>query len=608
MSNILFLVFCFLVINPIILVPICKEGTNNCNRCDPLTKLCSKCTLEIYSPDENGGCSPLAKCVAGKNYCSECDEQEKKCSKCESNIFPDENGGCSFIDNCELSYNGKCLKCKSDYTLIGGEEDSFKICKSLNSEDFLNCQSFNKVTGLCETCETGYFLNTGDLRCSKTQNCYESIFGKCTSCLGGYYLDKKEDNCKTQAGSLLNCKESLDGEKCEVCNDDFFFDEKGNCIGVNYCAEGRFYGCDKCIEGYYLTFDKLACTKEQYCYTGDKIYGLCNSCFGNNYIDLDSKKCYSNQEDNNFKNCKKVENEICLTCEYDYNLSENGKCTMTQNCAEAEDGLCLECSEGYYLGLDNRCTNTEHCIYSEKYYECKECEDGFYYNKKEKVCLKYKEGYENCKSTTYDGENCFWCKNGFYGNQTDHLCYSNKEKNNFYKCTLSDTTGNYCIGCEDQFYIGYKDHKCTKNDGCEISENEEKCLECDERHCLNVKSGKCETNEKIISEEKKFYYRCNRTNEEGTACGICLDGYELSKNGYCVDKIHCSVEENGVCVKCINNRSYSSCLNSDFGCVPTYYMKCIECNNVLDFNICTKCPQYYELNEEGICIDIDEII
>ena len=174
------------------------------------------------------------------------------------------------------------------------------------------------------------------------------------------------------------------------------------------------------------------------------------------------------------------------------------------------------------------------------------------------------------------------------------------------KCSLSDTTGSYCIGCEDGYFIGYEDHKCSKIDGCLISENEEKCLECDERHCLNVKTGECGSNEEIKNEEEKLYYRCNRTNEEGTKCAKCLDGYELSDKGFCVDKIHCSVEEDGVCVKCKNNKAYSSCLNSDFGCVPTSYMKCIECNNILDFDICTKCPEYYKLNEDGICIDIDE--
>ena len=605
MSKILYFIP-LLLFNSVLLLPSCKEGTNNCNRCDPLTKLCTKCSLDIYSPDEDGGCSPSGLCTLGKNYCTKCDEDEKLCSACESGLFPDENGACSFVGNCEISYRGTCLKCKENYILIGGEQDTFKICKSLESEDLINCQNIDTVTGLCTECKQGYFLNTGDFKCIKTQNCYESAFGKCTYCNGGFYLDKKTDNCLTQSGVFLFCRESLDGKKCDLCENDYFFDENDNCVGTNYCADGQYYRCNKCVDGYYLTFDKTACTKEENCYSGDRVNGLCNYCKGDNYINLDDRTCHSNQEDDDFKNCKKVENGKCTSCEYDFNLSGDGKCTISTNCAEVENGDCVHCSEGFFLTLDNRCLTTEHCIYSERYYECNECEEGFYYNKQDKVCYKYTENYENCKSTNYDGTYCFWCKNGFYANQTDHLCYSNEEKNDFYKCSLSDTTGRYCIGCEDGYFIGYTDHKCSKIDGCLISENEEKCLECDDRHCLNVKTGECGSNEVIKKEEEKLYYRCNRTNEEGTKCAKCLDGYELSDKGFCVDKIHCSVEEDGVCVKCKNNKSYSSCLNSDFGCVPTSYMKCIECNNILDFDICTKCPEYYKLNEDGVCIDIDE--
>ena len=607
MSNIILYLICILIVNSVSLEQICKEGTNNCYRCDPLTKLCTKCSLEIYSPDENGGCSPLGKCILGKNYCTECDENHKKCSICDSNTFPDENGGCSFIDNCEVSYHGQCLKCKSNFALIGKADDSFKICKSLNSEDLTNCQSINYETGLCQACEEGYLLNAGDFRCSKTQNCLESTFGKCSLCAGGYYLDKTDDECKPQAGKFNDCQESLDGRSCETCDEDHFLTEEGNCVAVKYCAKGMYYGCEKCEEGYYMTADKRACTKEKKCSSGDRLFGYCDSCIANNYIDLDTRKCHSNKEDDDFKFCKIVQNGICLACEYDYNLSGDGKCTMTRNCAEVENGICTQCKDGHYLGLDNKCTETEHCIYSEIYYDCKECEDGFYYNRKDKVCYKYREGYENCKATSYDGEYCSWCKNGFYTNQTDHLCYSNEVENDFYKCSLSDTSGSYCIACEEGYFIGYKDNKCTKNEGCLLSEDVDKCLECDENHCLNLKTGKCGSNEKITNEEEKFYYRCKETNKKGTECASCLDGFELSEKGFCVDTVHCSVKEDGVCIKCKNNRSYSSCLNSDFGCVPTSYMKCIECNNVLDFDICTKCPQFYVINENGVCIDIDEL-
>ena len=149
-----------------------------------------------------------------------------------------------------------------------------------------------------------------------------------------------------------------------------------------------------------------------------------------------------------------------------------------------------------------------------------------------------------------------------------------------------------------QLFCGiHRDHKCRKVSGCLISENEEKCLECGERYCLDTKIGKCESIDRIESEEPKLYYRCRKTNEEGNTCEICLDEYELSEEGFCVDKTHCIEGENEVCIKCKNNREYSSCLNKYFWCIPTSYMKCIKCDNNLDFDICTKYRGDHKLTE-----------
>ena len=596
-----------LIINSTLLLPSCKEGTNNCKRCDPLTKLCTQCDLDIYYPNENGGCSPIEKCFLSQNYCKKCDVDGKYCQICEQGLYPDLNGACSFIENCEISYKGYCLKCTDDYILIG-EDQGIKVCKSIFSDDLMKCEKINSKTGLCEICEKDYFLNEGDKKCIDIENCYESIYGKCLSCKNGFYLNIKDNKCKTQSGPLLFCKESIDGKKCDTCNDDYFFDEKGNCTSVKFCSEGMV-NCQKCIEGYYLTNDKNSCTKEKNCYSGDSSNGLCNYCMENYYLDLKDFKCKSNKEDNNYKNCKKGENDICILCETDYFLSEDGKCTKTKNCAEVDSkGKCITCLDNYYLGLDNICTNIEHCIYSDALFLCKECEDGYYFNSTSQTCLEYIEGFENCKLTTFNGDYyCYYCKDGFYINQTDHLCYNNKNKeDSLYKCLITDMEGEYCITCVDNYYLSYKDHKCTKVYGCNLSENEEKCLECDGRHCLNAKTGKCEYNDRIYDEETKIYYRCKKTNKDGTECEICEDDFELSEKGYCVDTAHCVEEEDGICIKCKNNRSYSSCLNSYFGCVPTSYMKCIECNNNLDFDICTKCRSDYELNEEGVCVEIED--
>ena len=44
---ILSFIISLLLINLTQLKPTCIEGINNCLKCNPLTKLCDKCTLEI---------------------------------------------------------------------------------------------------------------------------------------------------------------------------------------------------------------------------------------------------------------------------------------------------------------------------------------------------------------------------------------------------------------------------------------------------------------------------------------------------------------------------------------------------------------------------------
>lgn len=134
----------------------------------------------------------------------------------------------------------------------------------------------------------------------------------------------------------------------------------------------------------------------------------------------------------------------------------------------------------------------------------------------------------------------------------NHLCYNNKEIGTFYGCDETDKTGTFCAICKKGFYYGKKYNKCSKIEGCENSYDELKCDECNERYVLDNKSGKCEINYKIIDESKIFYYKCNKTNEEGNLCQICANGKSLNVDGLCVDKDneHCIEEKNGICNKC----------------------------------------------------------
>ena len=49
-------------------------------------------------------------------------------------------------------------------------------------------------------------------------------YGNCISCKYGYYLNKKENKCIKKDERFENCKLNIDGEICETCNLDYYFD------------------------------------------------------------------------------------------------------------------------------------------------------------------------------------------------------------------------------------------------------------------------------------------------------------------------------------------------------------------------------------------------
>ena len=600
----------YLLINVNLSFQICIKGENLCSKCNYMTNLCIKCDLNIYIPDKYGGCEPSKKCILGQNYCNECSDEQDKCKICEEGFFPDENGGCTYTDNCKISYKGECLECKNNFILIGKHEkissikNNFILCKSLASEDIKNCEEINMINGVCSKCKEGFYLNEGDNRCTKSENCYESSFGICTKCKRNYYLNKKENKCFKQDENIFyRCQESIDGKKCDLCDEDFYLSEDGQCVQNNFCKKTNTtnYDCSECISGYYTSEYHSICASSDNCYLADRDTGLCLDCIRDYCLDHKDGKCKSNKQNNKLLHCRTAD-EFCFDCYYPYFLGEDSKCSSSRYCAESESGICILCSDDYYLGKDNKCTNVENCLFSDNF-RCVQCIENYYFNINEEKCLLEKGGYMNCQETDYKGEKCGKCREGFYLNLKDNLCYNNNEFGDFYKCEETDMEGENCGKCVENYYLGKKYKKCTKFEGCEISLDGKKCDECDEDHVLNAKSGECIINNKIIDEDKQYYYKCNRTDEEDSECEICVNGYNLSDTGLCVDEFHCSEEINGTCKKCEKNEEdiFNYCLNKDFGCVETDLNNCLNCDDILDFNKCTKCLEKYKLNANNKC-------
>ena len=598
-----FLFILLILINIKFSQPLCQEGQNFCTKCNPVTKLCEKCENSVLIPDNIGGCKGAKKCEEEINYCSKCDLDNKICKECKNNFYLDENGGCSYINNCEISYQGNCLKCKDDFILVG---KYLKICKYLNSEEFFNCENIDIETGLCDKCKEGYYLNSGDKKCITTNNCHESLNGVCTKCRLSYYLDKSKEECKIKNDTMINCQQTIDGVNCDICDENSYFDDEGKCIGVKYCSiEAPFVKCKKCNEGYYLAEYGNCCSKEPNCNYGDKDLGICTQCKGFYYIDFKDGKCKPNNEDNAYKYCTRADGE-CNQCTQGTYLGEDKRCSFSKYCAESYLGICTHCiNSEYHLGKDNLCTNIENCIYSTYYNTCEECDEGFYYNTTSNTCNNEYDEFKNCQKTNSNGTYCDKCKKDFYLNSSDHLCYSNTEQNDFYKCAY--TEGEVCDWCVEDYYLGYIDKKCSLIEGCEKSENENKCLICDsDMYCLDLKKDTCINNEYINKEEDIIYYRCNMTNEEGDKCGSCLDDYRLNNKGLCEYDSFCEeFDGDKNCKKCIpddDKEYFYYCLNSQIGCTITNVRGCEICNNFTNFDSCDKCKEGFIL-ENHICIE-----
>ena len=593
-------IFIFVFISKITFSQKCKSNTNNCYKCNPIKKLCEICNYpEVYIPDEDGGCSGSLKCLEGINYCNKCDEKGKLCQVCDEGFIPDQNGGCTYTANCKISYKGECIECKKNF-FKAGKKDEIQICKSYLSEDFKNCISITYETGLCNFCEWGYYL-TSENKCVKVENCQESIFGNCITCKNNFYFDKLNNTCKRKHDNFTLCKQTLDNIICDICDNNNYFDQCGICVPNKFCSKSINRICIECIDGYYLTSENSICTNTNNCLNGDKDLGICLKCNKSFYLDTKDYICKSNLEDDDFKYCSKVEEQKCVECQIDYFLGEDNKCSFTKNCSVSEFGICQYCSLNYYLGYDNKCTDIEHCIYSSEGY-CLECEEGFYFDRKNFTCNKYDNNsiFNNCKySCQLEEEKCCKCKDNFYLNSNDSLCYSNLDYGPFYKCTETDEFAENCIECIEPYFLGYEDKLCSLIKGCAISENELRCIQCMEYYCLDINKGICIENNRIENDSYKIYMACNYTNDIGTACEKCLDGYEVNEEGYCIDVERCveRENENGVCLRCEGDY----CANDAFGCVINHNTDCVRCNKLYDLFWCTQCDEGYKLNDKGGC-------
>ena len=495
------------------------------------------------------------------------------------------------------------------YFAAGGDEKAFngqnEIKQYLDSENIL----YGNLTNINAQEDVNILFND-------TKNMYDLNYSKnfITYINGSVFpsnynsKDLNEHMASFKYGYRIETVRDWIFEQNKVkCEEGFYYSVDGKCSSTNFCAKSRDdHTCSECIYGYYLSYDKT-CTNDINCKKGDKMTGICNWCNYDYYLDLQDKKCISNLDKEEYRFCKIVDQGICTACEDFYYLAQDNKCSISANCSISKDTFCLKCIEGYYLGLDFKCTDVEKCIYSRNN-ECNECEDGFYYDCFDRLCKESTGNFENCKINAYfEQTQCFACKDNYCLNQSQYLCEDNTQPGPYYKCQASNNKGDLCQICIDGYFIGKIDFNCTKIEGCIKSLDENTCLKCDRYYCLD-NIGNCTDNSYVISEDKKYYFRCKMLNEDGTKCELCDFALNTTEEGICYDDYHCIKDDNGECIRCQEENPrgyYTYCFNKEFGCIDSFLDNCIRCDDIFDMDVCTQCEEGYEIDEYGECVKME---
>lgn len=133
--------------------------------------------------------------------------------------YPCNNGNCySCPSSCVIcESNGYCKECMQGFYGETCTETCHSYCRN---------NTCGKFSGLCETCENGYFLNTSNLCIQCPTNCLECISKiQCSKCRTGFLGDmchekcvncKPGTACEKSTGFCLECKDGLSGESCNT--------------------------------------------------------------------------------------------------------------------------------------------------------------------------------------------------------------------------------------------------------------------------------------------------------------------------------------------------------------------------------------------------------
>ena len=288
------------------------------------------------------------------------------------------------INNYELSNNGICpqyckhclennicLKCKSDYNLLGNEKTEQIICA--HKDDLT----------------VGYFHNENDIYYKCIENCDECLnSASCEKCKDG--IDYNYNKCINI--NIPNCKEADSLGICEKCNDNYAF----NGTDRNFCVEKNkfnelYFTKDNGIS-YFLCPSEISNCKQ--CEFNENV--KCKICENKYILSINENICLTKEEVDNNKNYIYVDDNSVEKC------SE-----FMENCDECSNqNSCDKCIDNFYFINNNKtkCVNKDEITNINGYYLDR--------NKKSYLSCQLYNQVNHCLECSSEN-NCSKCKSGY---------------------------------------------------------------------------------------------------------------------------------------------------------------------------------------------------
>ena len=473
---------------------------------------------------------------------------------------------CEDIDECaDFSCSSLGLTCTNldPYYYCCGEDDVC-ACPIGHSIDTDN-------TCVPIECENGFFIFSEN----NVTICRD--FDECASGTHACGLDSVCRNCNTLQG---NCADDIDGTSvtgytCNDCDEGFEDDGNASCVDIDECDAGT-----PCVSG--------VCVNTEGSYTCD---------CGTGYI---SQECQLTAQGIHF-------HEICnaLTCVV-FNQCDNEPCSTGETCTNlhpnfscCDDQSVCQCPIGYKHDTSNIMgSGSDACV-------ALDCVSGFERPSNGTICIDIDEcatGTDtcegdvciNCATTECGGFSCRQCDNGFEVDGNGN-CVDVNECNST-PCgsgTCVNTEGSYTCDC-DSGYISTQTTCVTNGKGVNNFHPHQECTEGPT--CAEVNECDSIPCDYTCTDGDNSFRCCNDATQE---CA-CPSGYVLNGAypGDCLPIVcNTGFELNGDVDKCVDR---NECEADNYDCDDAF------CINSVDGVRCAACPEGYELDDEGLCTDIDE--